>query len=153
MDNDDASKKHASSGAITLSGKKLTIYNMSVPNNNDPTIDDEAEEVVPSKSQAAATPSASASTATSELGKLPYIGFAHANPHICSGPPNCLDQMQFRDPDGHFSQLTSSEKMKLVYRSDSDLGIYGPNNEDVGFDNLPDVLVPGNLVIVDANLF
>jgi hypothetical protein len=61
--------------------------------------------------------------------------------------------MQFRDPEGHFSQLSSSEKMKLIYRSDSDLGVYGPNNEDVGFDNLPDTLVVGTVVIIDANLF
>lgn len=61
--------------------------------------------------------------------------------------------MEFRDPEGYFSHLSSSDKAKFIYRSDSDLGVYGPNNEDVGFDNLPDVLAVGRLVIIDANLF
>ena len=33
------------------------------------------------------------------------------------------------------------------------IGVYGPNNELVEFENLPDVLASGNLVIVDLNMF
>ena len=92
-----------------------------------------------------------ASSSTPELGKLYFAQYLGTQLHIHLGPPSCIARMQFRDPEGHFSVLSSLEKIKLIYRSD--LGIYGPNNEDVGFDSLPDVLVPGRLVIIDANLF
>jgi len=78
---------------------------------------------------------------------LPYP----LNIHSFLAPPFSILRMQHRDPDGHFATLTPSEKKKLIYCTD--LGIYDPNNELVDFDNLPDVLVPGVLVIVDANLF
>ena len=57
--------------------------------------------------------------------------------------------MADRDPDGNFTTLSLSDKRKLAYRSDN----YGLNNELVKFENLPNVLAPGNLVIVDLNTF
>ena len=59
--------------------------------------------------------------------------------------------MTDHDPDGNFATLSLSDKAKLVYRSDYD--VYGPNNELVKFENLPDVLAPGNLIIVNLNMF
>jgi hypothetical protein len=71
--------------------------------------------------------------------------------HIPLVPALSVARMADRDPNGNFTTLSLSDKRKLAYRSD--YGVYGPNNELVEFENLPDVLAPGNLVIVDLNTF
>jgi hypothetical protein len=116
--------------------------NVHVSTNIDDEKEDEAEEVLPSTV-----------LTSSDLGKQCVVH--HRDLKLTyrntSGRPSSLARVSHRDPEDYFSSLSQAEKSKLIYRTD--LGIYGPDNEEVGFDDLPDLLTVGSLVIVDVNFF
>ena len=77
--------------------------------------------------------------------------YAQVSTEKIAAPPTSIGQKSFRDPGGKFAGLTAEEKARLTYRTD--FGVYDSKNDEVGFDELPAVLTPGTLVVVDANLF